>query len=178
MKRRLSRRSLLCAAATYHAMLSAAEDDVMTGAVHEWRSIVRNKSLTPAFEYLDKTDWRSLPLGRHPIDGDRMYITLSQAITRAMAGEKFEAHRKYADIHLLISGEEIIGSARPAGMKVATPYDEQRDIEMYAQPADFRHLRMAPGDFVVFLPGQGHLPGCHEQTAVQIRKAVIKVLMA
>jgi len=179
MNHPISRRSALvrlAGAGLAGRVAFAAPPDFATGPLNDWRKQVPRKWLAPAFEYLQRTDLKTLAVGRHEIDGHRMYITIAEATTRPLKNEKFETHRRYADVHYLISGAEVIGAARAADLKIATPYDAEKEAEMLDQPAEFRHIRLKPGNFAVFLPGQAHLPGCHENAPMQIRKAVVKVL--
>lgn len=176
LNRRTLLTGILSTAAVGH-QASAAESDVMTGPLKDWRSHMKNAHLVPAFEYLERTDLSTMPVGKHPVDGDRMYLTVTEAMSRPIEGQKFETHRKYIDVHVLIAGAETIGSAKASDLKVVTPYDGEKEIEMFALPGTFRRIRMMPGQFAVFLPGQAHLPGCHEQTPVKIRKAVMKVMV-
>lgn len=180
MSQLLDRRALLGAATLLipTRWVRAAASPFLTGPVRDWRKLKPDARLTPAFEYIEKTELGSLAVGRHDIDGDRVYITVTQSKSRSPAGEKFEAHRRYADIHVLISGEEMIGAAIARDLKSVIPYDQAKDIEMFEAPAEYERIRLSPGSFAVFLPGQAHLPGCHEKRPTEIKKAVVKVLMA
>jgi YhcH/YjgK/YiaL family protein len=116
-----------------------------------------------------------LPAGRHPVDGDRIYANVVRDAMRDPASGKFEAHRKYADIHCLIRGSETIGFAPPARLKLIEPYQEGDDVLFYAVPPRFTRLLMKPGELVVFRPGDPHLPSCHGKNPCQIHKIVMKV---
>ena len=71
---------------------------------------------------------------------------------------------------------ETIGFVPIANLNVATPYQEQKDVEFYELPLNYEKLSMYPGRFAVFFPGEGHLPNCHLGGEHQLSKIVVKVL--
>ena len=150
---------------------------VRTGKLKDWRSVPGCAALEKAFRYLETGNWDGKAPGRFEIDGDRVYAMLSQAPTRSPEGAQFEAHRRYADVHYLLRGREMIGAAPTDKLKVATPYDSAKEAEMYALPAKYQRIVLEPGSFAVFLPGEGHLPGCTADQPSEIRKVVVKVLI-
>src|SRR5947207_1244109 len=85
-----------------------------------------------AFEYLRSTPLAELPLGKHVLDGDRLYVLVAREEGRTRTGAKLEAHRKYIDIQVTIAGNEEMGW-RPTAecARVETPYDAARDIAFY-----------------------------------------------
>ena len=52
-----------------------------------------------------------LEVKRYDIDGDNLYATVSEYITKNEEDAKFEAHQKYIDIQYVISGKEIMSIA-------------------------------------------------------------------
>ncbi|MBC7924797.1 MAG: YhcH/YjgK/YiaL family protein [Bryobacteraceae bacterium] len=166
-----------CAGALLAGPLLAAHADAITGKLEDWKKYPELERYSAAFEYLQKTDLRAKEPGRIEIDGNRMYGTLTANRAKRPETGKIEAHRKYLDIHYLIDGREIIGSSAIAGLDLTDPYQAASDVEFYKQPATYRRIEMRPGDFTVFLPGQGHMPGCGLDTTAVIRKVVIKSLV-
>ena len=72
------------------------------------------KRLSRAMEWLGQTDMAALTPGRHDIDGDEIYANVMEVTTCAPAEKQFEAHHAYLDVHYVIEGEELIGTA-PVG---------------------------------------------------------------
>ena len=61
-----------------------------------------------ALAFLAREDLAALEPGRHEIDGDEVFANVQELVT-VPAGEKnYEAHRRYADIHYVVSGTELI----------------------------------------------------------------------
>ena len=145
------------------------------GELTEWKNVKGLAGMEVATRFLEDRSWEGLPRGRHPIQGDDIYALIVEMNSRSMGGAQFEAHRKYIDIHYLVDGAETIGFAPTKNLRIARPYEESDDAELYDQPADFQKLSLLPGRFAVFLPGDGHLPGCHLESELRLKKVVIKM---
>lgn len=154
------------------------EGVAVTGNLKDWKSTPGIQGLERAFEYLARTDLAALPLGRTDIDGDDVFVMISEAETRPPEQVKFEAHRRYIDIQLVVRGQEAIGFAPVASLVTAEPYDAAKDIEFFAVPRQSATLALRAGDFAVFAPGDGHRPSLHLDGPHVSRKAVVKVSVA
>ena len=141
-----------------------------------WRSLTGFEDLERAFEYLESASFEEKSPGRYEIDGDRMYAIVAQDKTRSPETAEFEAHRKYIDLHYLIRGKEMIGSANAADLRQIKPYAPENDAELYAGPRKYRRLILKPGEVAVFFPGQAHMHGCYPDRSEEIKKVVVKVL--
>jgi YhcH/YjgK/YiaL family protein len=141
----------------------------------QWRSAPGLARLAKAFEFLETASLGEKPAGRYPIDGDRMYVLIQQTKPRDPKTRRFETHRKYLDIHYLVRGQELIGSTPVATLHVSDPYKADTDVELFDVPERYERLILTPGEFAVFFPGQGHLPGCRADSDEELRKAVVKV---
>lgn len=150
----------------------------MQGHLKNWSDTRGLEGLEKPFQYLARTDLAALPLGRTEVEGDDIYVTVSEAETKAPDGLRFEAHRRYIDIQLVVRGQEAIGFAPVTSMKTIEPYDAAKDIEFFEPPAQFGTAALRPGDFVVFAPGDGHRPGVHLDGPHVSRKVVVKVSVA
>jgi len=151
------------------------ERAVVKGHLGHWESTPGIRGLERAFEYLARTDLAALPLGRTDIEGDDIYVLLSEAETRGPEQVRFEAHRRYIDIQLVVRGQEAIGVAPAAGLVSVEPYDAAKDIEFFAVPPESAALALRAGDFAVFSPGDAHRPSLHLDGPHVSRKAVVKV---
>lgn len=132
-----------------------------------------NVRLAVALSYIQNYDLAKLEIGRHLILEDDIFALVSEYETKEADDSKWETHRQYADIQLLISGEEKIGCASPKDMKVNTPYNPEKDIEFYDGKGDYVILR--PGNFAVLFPSDAHLPGVAVNESLKVKKVVIKV---
>jgi YhcH/YjgK/YiaL family protein len=116
--------------------------------------------------------------GRIEIDGERLYASVASYETGSREERRFEAHRRYIDVQVLLAGEETIDVALERDLPVLEAYDEQRDVMFLKPPAHAASLPMRPGRFAVFFPHDVHRPGCHLEVRRKVRKIVMKVAVA
>ncbi len=155
-----------------------ARTAAVRGTLKDWKATPGIRGLERAFEYLAGTDLSALPLGRTSIDGDDLFVTVSEAETKPPDQVRFEAHRRYIDIQLVLRGQESIGVAPASSLTTVEPYDPARDIAFFAVPPESRTVELREGEFVVFEPGDGHRPSLHLDGPHVSRKAVVKISVA
>ena len=88
--------------------------------------------LRTAFEWLDNTDVASLEVGRHSIDGDDIFVNVSELDLRPRSAAALEVHNEYIDIQVVFGGEEEFGwSPRSAVTSPRTEFDVEKDIQFF-----------------------------------------------
>jgi YhcH/YjgK/YiaL family protein len=128
-----------------------------------------------AFNFLKNNDLSKLELRRYDIDGDNLFATVSEYISKNEETTKFEAHRKYIDIQYVINGKEIMNIAPITTVKeVLTPYDITKDIE-FVTVSKVVNYKATPSNFFIFFPVDAHRPGLKDGLNSLVRKVVIKV---
>ena len=70
--------------------------------------------MAKVLEFLSRDDLADIECGRHDIDGDNVFANVMEFETVPASEKPFEAHRRYADIHFVISGVERLACARGA----------------------------------------------------------------
>lgn len=148
---------------------------MIIGELKQWRSTPGLAGLEGAFEFLEKNQGQELSLGKQPIQGNDLYAIIVRTPSRDVEAGRFESHRKFIDVQFLDDGMETICFCPIDQMKVASPYQDEKDVEFYELPENFERLSMYPGRFAVFFPGEGHLPNCHLGGEHQLNKIVVKV---
>ncbi len=125
-----------------------------------------------AFAFLQETDLAQLALGRHELQGDRLYVNVEQVEGRGREGTRLEAHREYIDIQLALAAPDLIGW-RPlqACTRVCQPYEAAKDIEFFSDEPE-AWIALPPGVFVILFPEDAHAPLAAEGG---LRKVVVKV---
>jgi YhcH/YjgK/YiaL family protein len=113
----------------------------------------------------------AMPRTKIVIDGDRAFINPVQMTTRPFAETKFEAHKRYADVHCVISGTEEIIVNDLSKVKEIETYSEEKDIGFY-QGENGTVCILKPGDFLVCFPQDAH----RVAIAPSIPDAVIKLV--
>ena len=157
------------------SLLAGGKSKVTQGDLKSWKSIPDLKGFEAAFEFLDKKTLADVLVGKHAIEGEEVYALVQKLPSRAAEIAQFESHRKYIDVHYVVSGQETSGFAPAEDLKLAVPYDESKDVMLYDVPQQYTKIEMKPGRFVVYHPGQAHLPNCHLQGPHDLHKVVIKV---
>lgn len=122
-------------------------------------------------------DWKPLDLepGRYDIAGDDAYVMLQRYRTAAEHEKKWESHRRYLDIQILLRGREHMGWSEIGALTVSEPYRDDKDVALYLPPADPTPVFVREGSFCVFYPRDGHQPGWHRGEPADVVKAVVKV---
>lgn len=125
------------------------------------------------FEYLRTHDLTRMQPGRIEIQGDDLFINLSQATLVDEAAQKLEVHRRYIDVHFPLDGEERVGWKPLADIQGESeaPFDTDHDFALYAEPAS-TYFTAHPGEFYVMYPEDAHAPIIGTGTLL---KAVAKV---
>jgi len=128
-----------------------------------------------AFAFLRENDPDMLELKRYDIDGDNLFATVSEYMTKNEEDTFYEAHRKYIDIQFVASGRELIGIT-PLSEKKETleAYDDSKDIEFFTVSKGENH-RALPDRFFILFPNDAHRPGLKDGENSPVRKIVVKV---
>ncbi len=117
-----------------------------------------------------------LPAGRYEIDGERVHASIFCYTTGASQHGGFEAHRKYADLQLVLRGEEQIGVVLDDRLQAKGPYDEAGDAILYeAGTRGCSSIVLQSGYFVLLLPHELHMPGIATGEPGPVTKMVIKI---
>jgi len=124
---------------------------------------------------LRQYDLPELALGRHEIDGEKIFMDVMMLTTGLAETRRAELHQEYADIHLLISGEERIDYSMPGDWQSELPYDEVQDLQLLDIHRHRQTLTMFPGMYAIFFPHEPHQIGCQLNAPMLIKIAVMKV---
>ena len=129
-----------------------------------------------AFEFLKHNDIRNMELGRHDIDGDKVYILVQEYVSKTIDNCGLEAHSKYADVHYVAEGFEYLGytSLERAG-KPITEYNPKADAVFFEK--ECQYILLQKGDIAIVFPEDAHMPQKRALVSTPVRKACIKVLV-
>ena len=128
-----------------------------------------------AFAFLKDNDLKSLDAKRYDIDGDNLFATISDYVTKNEEDAKFEAHRIYIDIQYVITGAEQMSISPMSEKKeVLVPYDASKDIE-FLTVTKTNNYEATPDKFFIFFPSDIHRPSVKIGENQPVRKVVIKV---
>jgi YhcH/YjgK/YiaL family protein len=128
-----------------------------------------------AFAFLRDNNLSDIEAKRYDLNGNNLYVSITDYNTRNPEDARYEAHRKYIDIQYVATGTERIGIAPLSSVdSVLQEYDPAKDIEfMRVKGGDT--YPASPDRFFVFFPEDAHMPGLKTDTIAPVRKVVVKV---
>ncbi|MBD5401849.1 DUF386 domain-containing protein [bacterium] len=123
-------------------------------------------------ESIDST----IKCGKHIISDD-VYANVEEYTTKIIDNGKFESHRNYIDIQLLLSGMERIYVREVQGLNTEIPYSLERDIEFYSDNiANSDFVTLNGNNFVMLYPHEAHAPQIAlDELSTKVLKVVVKV---
>ena len=91
-----------------------------------------NPRLKAAFDYLGQTDVQALTPGRHDIDGDDLFVNVSELDLKPVEEALFEVHDEYIDIQVVFGGEELFGWRERRDCRMPQgEFDTARDVRFF-----------------------------------------------
>lgn len=130
-----------------------------------------HSSFRHAFDYVAKTDLKTLPSGRTDIEGDDIYIIIADD-RNGNERRKLETHRRYIDIQLPIDGSfPVEWHDVDSCVNAAGAYDAEKDVQLYNDAPLFT-MHLVPDMFVVLFPEDAHAA---QPPMTSVKKAVVKV---
>lgn len=138
----------------------------------------RYLNLNPHFatvnDFIETNDLASLPEGITKIDGDKVFANCMTYVADGIAGEQFETHQKYLDIHLLVNNTEVIAVA-PLSKSVETAaYDDDDDFSLH-HSEDYQLVTLTESNLLVVFEEDIHQPKIKVNDH-PVKKIVFKVL--
>lgn len=150
---------------------------MIIGNIHHLQSWLPEE-LRKAIEHIKANVTEATEKGKHDIDGSRLFYLISEDMTEPFEKRRAEYHARYLDIQIVLKGQEgMTFSTLPAGTP-DTDWLADKDIAFLAQGEQEKTVVLNEGDFVVFYPGEVHKPLCAVGAPAQVRKAVVKLLVA
>ena len=133
------------------------------------------KRIDFALDYLKKVNLKELKLGKHEIK-DWLYINVQEYITKNKSECKFESHKKYVDIQMMIDGIEAIETSDIDKLELETAYDEDKDVMFWKQKSNQMRSVISDGSYVILYPQNAHMPCIAIDKPIKVKKLVAKVL--
>ncbi len=117
-----------------------------------------------------------IKLGRVELSNGN-YANVEQYTTKPINEAKFESHKNYIDIQILLSGNERIFVTDSSDLSVLTPYNSERDIIFYSDEVkDYPFVALNGTNFVVLPPGEAHAPQVSSgDICEEVLKVVVKI---
>jgi len=126
------------------------------------------------FEYIKNTDMLNLAVGKYPVDGDKVLAVISEYDTQEPAERKWESHKNFIDIQIILSGKELMGVGPYSKATPDVPYSDAKDVE-FRLVTNGKDYLAKPGTFFIFFPSDSHRPNQKAEEIVKVKKVVFKV---
>lgn len=108
--------------------------------------------------------------------GNGNYVNVETYQTKSLDEAKFESHKKYIDIQMLIYGSERIYFQGLDGLNEIAPYSEEKDITFYSNKISGDYVTLNGKNFALIYPHEAHAPQCRvDIDGVKVKKVVAKV---
>lgn len=131
------------------------------------------EQMKKCFSFAAGHDLTSFEKGRYEIEGDNLFVNVTE-YTTAQAEERFwEAHKKYIDLHLMLCGQEQIDVSFIQNMQVLEYVDESDFLRL--DGGKNCSVVLTPGDFLICYPGDGHRTAVAVEKPENIKKAIFKI---
>lgn len=143
-------------------------------------NLLNYKSILPYTQeiiaYLQANDISLLEEGKYPLVGEEVYMMIQHYKTQPETAKKWESHKKFIDLQIVISGEEYMCYNQIDLLTISDPYKEEEDYMLYQNDLEeFSFIKVMKDHFCIFFPTDGHKPGIHIKHEQTVKKAVIKI---
>ena len=128
-----------------------------------------------AFEFMEKCFAEGIEVGRHEIDGDDLYALVMQYTSKEKENPRFETHDNYIDIQCMLKGSECQWYLPRKELQELGPYNPEKDITFYSFKGEGSKLILNPGDYAIYFPQDGHLPGMMAAPNEECTRIVVKI---
>lgn len=132
-----------------------------------------NEKLAYAFELISSGKIDNLELGHHDFTDD---IGVNVMEYETKIDGLYESHKKYIDVHYVISGNEYLKVVDESCLFDVQEYNEKIEA-LLGKCNEAVPYAMPEKSFCVVFPGEAHLPGIINGKPEKVKKAVIKLLI-
>ena len=113
--------------------------------------------LPPALDWLRANP--SPSPGRQAIAGEALFVNVDHGETRPRPQTRFESHRRYLDLQVVLEGGEWMEWAPVGALALEQDFAPGGDLAFYREPSfEPTRLRVLPGHFAIFFPEDAHRP--------------------
>lgn len=130
-----------------------------------------NENFKFVFDYLKNNDLSKKECGKYELKGKDLFFNLQEYETKSE--QKLEAHKKYIDIQVVVTGEEYMGYCNIGKTAIKEEYDEEKDVMFLSGEVD--KVKADNKTFVIFYPQDAHMPALSVENPKHVKKAIFKI---
>ena len=146
---------------------------IYTKRKHLNRYLGLSPELDTSIRFLQTADLRSLVKGRNEIDGDNVFVNRFDYQTMPQEQAIWEGHIQYADIHVLLSGNEKIGVTNVNLLTETVRKPEEDFVGFTGEVMSW--FPMTTEDILIVYPEDIHMVKVMDGDSVTVEKACFKV---
>lgn len=115
--------------------------------------------------------------GKYEIQGDQVFAFVQEFDTIPIENGKIEIHCDFIDVHYVIKGPEVLFYSPVQTLDLIEDFRPASDDLLYTfQPDIAVRISLAPGQFVMFLPKEGHMTRIsYCSNPSHVKKVVVKI---
>ena len=133
-----------------------------------------NEKFNIVADFLETHDLSTLAPGRIDLEGG-VFLNVCEPYRPYAAGDKWEAHKRYADLQIVVSGDECMDCCALCDCIGAGEYFEEDDYMFYDKcEGSITTVKAFPQTFAYFAPTDPHRPGI-KYLSDKVCKAVFKI---
>lgn len=126
--------------------------------------------LDRAISFLRAISISETDIGKKITVDENFFYTIQQYQTKPEDYAKLESHRKFADIQIIIKGEELMDIADISRLTAKSDYNPQDDVMFWNIPDHMARITLRAGDYIILYPENAH------RGAVQVGAKSRKIL--
>lgn len=134
-----------------------------------------SSDIKECFEYAENNKLYEYENGSYQISGNRLYVNVAEYKTKNKKDGFWEAHKKYIDVHLILSGTERIDIAFSQNATLKEYLPEQDFLSLDA--SENAKIILNKNDFLICFPNDCHMTGIAAGDSCKVKKAIFKVLI-
>lgn len=127
-----------------------------------------------ALNYLLNLDIAEVDGGKQVVN-DNFFYSVQSYMTKSAEECKFESHREFIDIQIIISGSEAMDIADISRLTVKEDYNSDKDIMFWEVPNRMVSTTLREGDYIILYPENAHRGARMMELETQVIKVVGKV---
>lgn len=130
-----------------------------------------------AIEYMKQIDISKVELNKSFAVNEGFYYVVQKYSTKKECDCVLESHKKYVDIQLMVSGEEVMDIVDTARLNEKHKYDYEKDVVVWYPPKRMCRTSLKAGDCIVLYPENAHRGAISIDESCNVIKIVGKVLI-
>lgn len=131
-------------------------------------------NIQKCFEYIKENHIEDFENGSYSIEDDIIFFNVVEYMTKTDKSEGFwEAHRRYIDLHYILSGSEKINLNFISKLKQGDFAEEDDFLPLEGEAA--ASVILTSGDFLICYPEDAHMTALSTTQSAPIKKAIFKI---